>query len=203
MVVLLQTVRDADCAPAGGTPEQAETGSSRRALARKPCVLLQATRNACAAPLLHASPARESELVRRLLTGPIMMPIYRLVPLLLALSCSVSGEIPAGGPQRAAPSPVYTADGRVLGVERASPDQPASYVQLVVQADGKTPLRVELAPGWVLDKHGLKFSEQDRVRVTGKTEVRGGNSVLVANRIEKGDQSLELRDASGQPVWEK
>ena len=122
---------------------------------------------------------------------------------LLAFACTVTSEGVSAGPTGPNPAPVYTAaDGRVLGVERASPEQPATYVAIVFQADGKEPIRIELAPGWYLEERGLHFTPQDRVHVEGKTEARPGGSVLVVRRIEKDGKVLELRDESGRPAWE-
>ncbi|HEY2406587.1 MAG TPA: hypothetical protein VGI10_11325 [Polyangiaceae bacterium] len=130
---------------------------------------------------------------------------FRLLPLLTfsLAACAAQRDLTAADVATARAAPVYTADGNVLGVERGSPDQPASYLHLVIQPDGKAPVHVELAPGWYLDRAGLHFSEHDRVHIEGREESRSGGDVVVAHRIRKGDQAVELRDDQGRPSWEQ
>ena len=97
---------------------------------------------------------------------------------------------------------VHTSDGRVLGVERRSAEDPASFVYLTVQA-GEQPIRVELGPGWYLDEHGLTFATEQRVTVQGRRVTRSGQPILVARRIQKGSQVLILRDEHDRPLWQR
>jgi len=97
---------------------------------------------------------------------------------------------------------VYTADGRVLGVEHGPSDSPATTVSIVIQPDGAAPVHVELAPGWYLDRRGIHFSEQDRVHVEGRRDDRSGSTVVVARRIRKDGSTIELRNDADEPTWE-
>lgn len=127
-------------------------------------------------------------------------------PFLVALAavlfaCAPSLQTGPGDPAARRPPPVWTVDGRVLGVERSVPDSPATYVSIVVQNDRDETFRVELAPGWYLDRQGLRFSEEDRVQVEGRRESRDGGTVIVARRIRSGASVIELRDADERPAW--
>lgn len=118
-------------------------------------------------------------------------------------ACAARPDLTPADSAAAHSAPAYTADGNVLGVERGSPNQPATYTHLVIQPDGKAPIHVELAPDWYLDRAGLHFSEHDRVHVEGRAESRAGGDVIVAHRVQKGDQAVELRDDQGRPSWEQ
>ena len=121
------------------------------------------------------------------------------VALAPSLACAPVSYSPP--PSRPADAPVSTADGRIIGVERGSPSDPAAYVHLIVQPGSDAPIRVELGPGWYLDEQGLRFSKDEIVSVQGRSEVRANSSVFVARSIRKGEETIELRDEHGQPKW--
>jgi hypothetical protein len=84
------------------------------------------------------------------------------------------------------------AGGTVLGVERASPTDPATHVHLILQASDGSPVRVDLGPGWYLDEHGLRFSKDDVVKVEGEPKRGAGGDVFVAHRVSKEGRTVEL-----------
>lgn len=87
-------------------------------------------------------------------------------------------------------------------MERKSPDDPSAYVHLLVSS-GDRPIRVELAPGWYLDEQGLRFSREEQVSVEGRRERRAGDEVIVARRLRRGTETIELRDEFDRPRWRK
>jgi hypothetical protein len=93
-----------------------------------------------------------------------------------------------------------TVDGEVLGVDHVAPaDKLASGVQL--RLGGEKPVVIDLAPDWYLDKQGLRFAPNERVHVEGREVERSGASILYAPRVTKGQTTVELRDADGNPLW--
>jgi hypothetical protein len=125
----------------------------------------------------------------------------------LWLASLVTLSAACGAPREPAPpvqpAPPFSTDGRVIGVERKSPDDPGAYVHLLVAADGERPIRVELAPGWYLDQQGLRFSREERVSVEGHRERRAGDEVVVARRLRRGAETIELRDDHDRPRWQR
>ena len=108
-------------------------------------------------------------------------------------------------PSERASEPAHSAaslDGSVLGVDHVTPaDRLASGVRLRVEVGGASPVVVDLAPDWYLDRHGLHFAPSERVRVEGSRH--GSEPVIYATRIRKGGKTVELRDpTSGRPLWE-
>ncbi|HEY3235260.1 MAG TPA: hypothetical protein VGJ84_11095 [Polyangiaceae bacterium] len=91
-------------------------------------------------------------------------------------------------------------DGTVLGADNASPEtQLNQNLKITVRPGDGNPIVVELAPGWYLAEHGLRFSRDDRVTVEGTENEK---QVLVAKRVQKGQTRVRLRTDLGEPVWE-
>jgi hypothetical protein len=82
-----------------------------------------------------------------------------------------------------------------------SPEERLSEVAVITLHASGEPIRVELAPGWFLDEHGLKYSPEDRLLVTGERIEQNGESRLVASEVEQGGVRLRLRDEQGRPLW--
>ncbi len=97
------------------------------------------------------------------------------------------------------PSAVTTVQGDV--VEVATGQGPRGEGVHLTLAVGSENLAVMVGPGSWLDQQPVKLSKGDRLEVKGSRTAFGGQPVLVAQEIRKGDQVLTLRDASGVPAW--
>ena len=99
------------------------------------------------------------------------------------------------------PRNLETLQGEVLSVEKVTPMRGMSQgVHLVVQTDRET-LSVHLGPEWYLEEKGAHFEAGDLIEVTGSRAVFDGNPAIIAGKIEKGDETLILRDRRGAPAW--
>ncbi len=94
-----------------------------------------------------------------------------------------------------------SAQGLVLSVERPRPEDAQSYVQVLIAPSGEQPIRLILAPGWYLDRQGIRFEPQQRVAAEGKRTVHQGQTSIMVERIATEQGSYELRDEQQQPVW--
>jgi hypothetical protein len=126
--------------------------------------------------------------------------------LLLIAACSACSPPPRWVPNEPSAAdrrdaPVYTADGRVLGVEHMNPDEPTAFVRLTLDLRGQSPVHVELAPGWYLDERGLAFRPNERVVVEGKKVTRAGAAWIVARRVRRDGATFDLRDEDYRPLW--
>lgn len=120
-----------------------------------------------------------------------------------AAACSPAVAPPPSAPEHRPAEPAHSAaqlDGEVLGVDRVPPgDQLASGVRVRLQTSASSPVVVDLAPDWYLDRQGLRFGRTERVSVEG---VRQGSSVVYATRVTKDGRTIELRDPkTGKPLW--
>jgi hypothetical protein len=97
------------------------------------------------------------------------------------------------------PQTVETLSGEVTSVDTVATG-PYQGVHLKVKTDKET-LPVHLGPRSYLDKQDMKFSEGDKVEVTGSRVTMDGKPAIIAKEVKKDDQSLELRDDRGVPKW--
>lgn len=128
-------------------------------------------------------------------------PLFVLLCLMGACGPPLPPDYPA---ERAAEPPRAAAavEGEVLGVDRVPPsDRRASGVQLRVHPGAEGLVVIDLAPDWYLDEHGLSFAPSERVKVEGSRVEKKSGVVIYATRVQKGTRTVELRDASGKPLW--
>jgi sporulation protein YlmC with PRC-barrel domain len=100
------------------------------------------------------------------------------------------------------PANVHTINGTVMDVGKFLPAQAGlEGLQLRVKADdGKTYI-VFLGPRDYITQQNFLIASGDRVTATGADAKIGSRSVLLASQIKSNDQSLQLRDANGKPLW--
>lgn len=73
-------------------------------------------------------------------------------------------------------------------------------LHLMVRSDAGAQ-EVHVGPiAYVTSKH-FEFAKGDAITVTGSKVQMGGQDVVIAREIKKGDQVLMLRDAKGFPLW--
>ena len=60
---------------------------------------------------------------------------------------------------------------------------------------------VYLCPKAFLDDMGVSFSKGDEVALTGSKVKQGEADLILAREVVKGNDTLVLRDAKGNPVW--
>jgi len=99
---------------------------------------------------------------------------------------------------------VETVRGRVAVPMRSAVRQGGQPERIVLESAGEQ-IIVRLGPPRGLRDIGferLNLVPGDEVEVTGsRLRLAGGRRVIVAATITKGDQTLVLRDDSGDPVW--
>ncbi len=66
---------------------------------------------------------------------------------------------------------------------------------------GKESVSVHVGPIWYLENQDVKIEKGDKIEVTGSRITFDGKPAIIAAEIEKGGQTLKLRDENGVPVW--
>jgi len=100
------------------------------------------------------------------------------------------------------PNTVSTVQGTVLSKGFFTPEKGAGPGERlrVRTDDGKTVI-VHLGPRSHLESENISFQKGDKITITGsKAEIYGRN-VIIATQVKKGDQTIQLRDDQGKPVW--
>lgn len=136
-----------------------------------------------------------------------MQPPSLLLTLLLSVLLTGAGCQPRVPPH--APGPwtqparagSVVAEGVVLSVERPRPEDSQAYVHVVLEPSGGQPVRLVLAPGWYLDREGIRFDPRDPLRVEGKRASEEGTTTIVVERLQQGERSYVLRDEQERPAW--
>ena len=113
-----------------------------------------------------------------------------------------SGRGPGSQPSRQYNlSTVETLRGEVVSVDKIPLQRGTSYgVHLKVKTDKET-IPVHLGPGWYLDKQPVQIKPQDQVTVTGSRITYQGKPAILAAEVQKGGETLKLRDQNGIPLW--
>lgn len=122
--------------------------------------------------------------------------------LVLGLSTTVLAQRGMGrGPMNYDPSTEITISGSVDEVQQmAARGRGMGGIHLTVDtATGKLPVHV--GPAAFVSSKNVTFAKGDVLTVVGSKVTMGGQEVVLAREITKGDQVLTLRDAKGFPLW--
>jgi hypothetical protein len=71
---------------------------------------------------------------------------------------------------------------------------------LTVKTEKET-LAVHVGPTQYLTEKGITLAKGDALEILGSRVTIGGESVVIARQIKKGDDTWTLRDAFGRPLW--
>lgn len=134
--------------------------------------------------------------------GP-MLALVLILALIMACGSENQGGLVGGGAgydRMYDPRTVGSVSGEVVSVDKITDRGTGSGLSLTLKTDKETIL-VYLGPGWFLEKQDLTFAPKDKVEVTGSQITFQGKPAIIAAQVNKGDQSLKLRDPAGIPAW--
>jgi hypothetical protein len=66
---------------------------------------------------------------------------------------------------------------------------------------GSDTLDIYLCPKSFMDDMGVSFAKGDEIAFTGSKVKQGEGEMILAREVVKGSDTLVLRDAKGNPVW--
>ncbi|HZQ20603.1 MAG TPA: hypothetical protein VFA90_18070 [Terriglobales bacterium] len=66
---------------------------------------------------------------------------------------------------------------------------------------GTDTIEIYLCPKSFMDDMGVSFAKGDEIAFTGSKVKQGDTDMVLAREVVKGEDTLELRDAKGNPVW--
>ena len=92
--------------------------------------------------------------------------------------------------------------GEVAAVGKFIPSGKPAGVRFTFKTD-QGPIEVILGRGSYIEQQGFKFEPQDKVTVKGSRVAVEGKPTIIAAEVTKGEKTLKLRDANGQPVWNR
>jgi hypothetical protein len=62
-------------------------------------------------------------------------------------------------------------------------------------------ISVHLGPSWYVENQDIDLESNDSIQVTGSMIHCDGQDILAASKVQKGNQTLLLRDDNGHPLW--
>ncbi|PLX93831.1 MAG: DNA-binding protein [Desulfuromonas sp.] len=96
---------------------------------------------------------------------------------------------------------IETISGVIRSIDRLAPRQGMSEGFTLSVTVQNRQVTVHLGPVWFLERQDLPLGVGDKVEINGSRVKSKGKSFLIATRLSKRDQALELRDAQGFPRW--
>ena len=94
-----------------------------------------------------------------------------------------------------------TISGTVVKVERITQTKGRSCgIHLMIKTTKET-ISVHLGPEWFIEDQDIKINVNDTLSVKGSRINYAGAPAIIAAEVVTGDQTLNLRDQSGIPVW--
>lgn len=96
---------------------------------------------------------------------------------------------------------VETLRGTVLSVDRIRPARDMALGAGLHVKTARLVLVVHLGPAWYLDRQDPALAPRDSVAVRGSLVTIGGQLVMIAQRVTRGQAVLRLRDDDGLPRW--
>lgn len=123
------------------------------------------------------------------------------------IAVSVLGALLARGAAGAPPlydaKTVETVEGRVTRVEQVKQGhRPRPVTVATLESDGGS-IAVRLGPAWYAKQQGLEVAKGDRLKVKGSRVLFAGKPAILAAQVTKGEKTVTLRDASGEPQWRR
>lgn len=99
------------------------------------------------------------------------------------------------------PSTETTVAGTIRAFETMRPERGMSPGLHLVLEVGDQVLPVHLGPKWYMERQALPLSVGDHITVRGSLVALEGEDVLIAARVFRDEDVLELRDETGRPYW--
>lgn len=98
------------------------------------------------------------------------------------------------------PQAVVTLSGTITAIDPAATSSlPEPFFLTLTTPQGK--VKVFLGPNWYVAQQGMNFTVLDRLEVTGAKIIDQGQVVIFAAQVKKGDQTWQIRDEQGVPLW--
>ncbi len=99
------------------------------------------------------------------------------------------------------PAKVETVSGKISAIDRRTAWRPGRMgIHLTVQtATGALP--VHLGPAWFIDTLEPALKVGETITVKGSRVMFDGKPAIIAASVTRGQDTIELRDTSGRPVW--
>jgi len=96
---------------------------------------------------------------------------------------------------------VETISGEVVSVDKMTPIKGMSDGIHLILKTGKETVSIHLGPSWYIENQDIQIQPKDKVEIVGSRITFDGKPAVIAAKVKKGNEILQLRDDNGYPVW--
>lgn len=136
----------------------------------------------------------------------------------LALTLPAYGEVPSfgsisGGEQSETaedarigrafdPSSINSFEGKIADMGHSTVNGVVGItMHLIVDINGEL-IEVQLGPDWVIQSQGVTLQKGDNISILGSKVSIAGKPWIIAAKLRKGKEMLDLRSELGVPIWQ-
>lgn len=122
----------------------------------------------------------------------------------LALAAFVAAQAPTASSSfpRYDAATETTLKGTIEAVNQVKGRRAWSGTHVTLKTD-KESIDVHVGPSWFLTRKNMTLAKGDEIEVIGSRVKYNGAGAIIARQVNKGEQSLVLRDAQGLPAWSR
>lgn len=92
-------------------------------------------------------------------------------------------------------------EGEILRIGPVTPlPQMMQGIELQLKTE-KGQTAIHLGPSWYIEQQDLTLKSGDKVKVSGRSIGAGAEPIVLAAKVQKGEEILTLRDKEGVPYW--
>jgi sporulation protein YlmC with PRC-barrel domain len=100
------------------------------------------------------------------------------------------------------PKTIETIAGRIVKVEKVGPETEwGRGIRLIIYTDANKPVLAYLGPAWYHEGQRKALKAGIKVTLTGSMVNVDDTPLMIATKIKKGNEELQLRDKEGDPTW--
>jgi hypothetical protein len=131
-----------------------------------------------------------------------MRTIFLAVTLLSAVGLAQPAGRPGARYMRLFdPKTVITVDGKVTEVRHVEHEMMGMHAVEATVKTADATYAVHLGPAWFIDNQELTLAAGDEITLTGSKISLRGEPTIIAAELQRGDDTLKLREKDGTPVW--
>jgi hypothetical protein len=96
---------------------------------------------------------------------------------------------------------IQTVEGSIGDMRKAAPMSGMDEAAMLNLQTDKETIPVHLGPAWFIERQDRQFNQGERIKVTGSRVELNGKAVIIATEVERGNDTLRLREKNGRPCW--
>jgi hypothetical protein len=138
--------------------------------------------------------------VEKAIYGSLLIPLWMLLLLTPAFCQKAAQQDDSSIPKYDLHTETKT-KGVVDEIKLLSMGTRKDFTELILKS-GEDKINIYVCPKPFQDEMGISFSKGDEIAVTGSKVKQEASDVILARELVRGTDTLQFRDAKGNPVWD-